>query len=1003
MSLTTKIRHIGPLAAVGATAALALSAALAPTASASDACFDLPEAGTQPGYGIAPGCFDGLASADASATVAYSQAGGAPYSIITNLDLNTRQRESPPAGPVAWPFEPAKDVLTDTPPGLIGNPTVLTQCSAEELGVMSGEIEGICPSASQVGVIEIHSEGSRELRPLFNIIAPRGSAARFGFNFLGVVVLLDARLRSGSDYGISVDSHNISQGLPFTGAKVTFWGVPADPSHDPERACPGKNRPVALGGIGPFCSAGVHPARFLRLPTSCPEAGTGELWSIHTDSWWNPGAFDPDGGPVLSDPNWKSATFTSHEPPGIGSEPNPQGWGPPLGTTGCETVPVKGTLNAQPTALEASTPTGLSVSVEVPNPGLENPSGIAASDIKAVKVTLPEGMSINPSQAEGLGVCSPGQYAQESLQAGPEEGCPSSSKIGTVIVHTPLLEEAVQGNVFIAKPFDNPFNSLLALYIVFKNEERGILIKQAGKVETDGSTGQITTTFNEIPQLPFSSFQFHFREGARAPLVTPQACGTYTTNAIFTPWSDPSHTIASQSSFQIVKGVGGGPCPSGGTPPFHPGLIAGSINPAAGHYSPFYVRLSRGDAEQEITHFSVKLPPGIIGKLAGVPFCPDAAIEAAKSKTGTEELEAPSCPAASEVGHTLAGGGVGSVLAYAPGKVYLAGSYHGSALSIAAITAAKVGPFDLGTVVVRQALKINPETAEVFVDATGSDPIPHIIDGITVHLRDIRVYIDKPEFVLNPTGCDPTSTASTVLGSGLNFASEADDQPVTVSSPFQAADCAALGFKPKLALNLIGATKRGGNPKLKAVLTARPGDANIGSAQVTLPHSEFLDNAHIKTVCTRVVFAEGAVPGEKCPADSVYGFAKAITPLLSEPLQGPVYLRSSSHQLPDLVAALHNGEVNIALDGHVEGVKGGIRNTFEAVPDAPVTKFTLEMQGGGKGLLENSTNLCAAPHRATADFTAHNGKVDDFRPLLQVKCGGKGKNHRKRHGHRAAR
>jgi hypothetical protein len=275
---------------------------------------------------------------------------------------------------------------------------------------------------------------------------------------------------------------------------------------------------------------------------------------------------------------------------------------------------------------------------------------------------------------------------------------------------------------------------------------------------------------------------------------------------------------------------------------------------------------------------------------------------------------------------------------------------------VVSITAAKVGPFDLGTVVVRFALKIDPETAEVSVDGATSDPIPHIIDGIPVHARNIRVYMDRPEFVLNPTSCDPTSTASTILGSGLDFASAADDQPVTVSSPFQAANCAALGFKPKLALSLLGATHRGGNPKFKAVLHARPGDANIGAAQVTLPHSEFLDNAHIKTICTRVVFAQGNVPGENCPADSVYGFAKAVTPILDEPLEGPVYLRSSSHQLPDLVAALHNKQVNIALDGHVEGVHGGIRNTFEAVPDAPVTKFTLEMQGGNKGLLVNSTN-----------------------------------------------
>ncbi len=347
------------------------------------------------------------------------------------------------------------------------------------------------------------------------------------------------------------------------------------------------------------------------------------------------------------------------------------------------------------------------------------------------------------------------------------------------------------------------------------------------------------------------------------------------------------------------------------------------------------------------------------------------------------------------------------MLAYAPGKLYLAGPYHGSNISLVSITAAKVGPFDLGTVVVRFALKINPETAEVFVDATGSDPLPHIVDGIPTHLRQIRIYMNRPEFVLNPTSCEPTSTASTVLGSGKDFASEADDQPITVTSPFQAADCAALPFKPKLKLSLRGKTNRGGTPAFRAELTQRPGEASVGRAQVTLPHSEFLANAHIRTICTRVQFNAGGGNGEQCPAGSVYGHARAITPILSEALQGPVYLRSSEHKLPDLVAALHGAEINVDLVGRIDSVNNGqIRNTFETVPDAPVSKFVLSMDGGNKGLLENSTNLCATPHHATAAFTGHNGKVENFKPLLGVKCGKKGKHGKhkggKRHGHRAA-
>ncbi len=402
------------------------------------------------------------------------------------------------------------------------------------------------------------------------------------------------------------------------------------------------------------------------------------------------------------------------------------------------------------------------------------------------------------------------------------------------------------------------------------------------------------------------------------------------------------------------------------------------------------MRLTRNDGEQEFTNFSIKLPPGVTGKLAGIPFCSDAAIAAAKARTGStggaEELASPSCPAASQVGRTLVGAGVGSLLTYVPGKVYMAGPYNGSPLSVVAITAAKVGPFDLGTVVVRQALRTNPETAEVFVDATGSDPIPHIIQGIQVHARDIRVYVDRPEFVLNPTSCEPTSTASTVLGSGLDFSSDADNVPVTVTSRFQAADCASLGFKPRLQLSLRGKTRRGGNPALRAVMRPRLGDANAARISVALPQSEFLDQSHIRTVCTRVQFRAGAGNGTACPQGAIYGRARAWTPLLDQPLEGPVFLRSSENPLPDLVLALH-GLIDVHAVGRIDSLNGGIRTTFDFVPDAPITKVVLNMGGGRKSLLENSTNICRGKHEATVKMKGHNGAVRNFGAPLKAKCG----------------
>jgi len=659
----------------------------------------------------------------------------------------------------------------------------------------------------------------------------------------------------------------------------------------------------------------------------------------------------------------------------------------PTGFTGCSKLSFNPSITAQPTTKAAQSPTGLDFSLDVHDEGLTSATGLANSDIRKAVVTLPEGFSTNPALAEGLNVCTESDLDRETFKSAPGAGCPDESKIGVVEVETPLLDENVKGSLFIAKPYENRAgNSLIGLYVVIKNPTLGIIVKQALKVENDPVTGQITTVAEDLPQLPFSHFKLHFREGTRSPLASPPLCGTYNASAVLTPWSGGA-PITTTSAFQIISGPAAGPCPSGTSQPFHPGLEAGTLNNAAGTYSPFYTHLTRNDGEQEITHFSIKLPPGVSGKLAGIPFCPDAAIAAAKARTGpyggAEEIAAPSCPAASEVGHSLVGAGVGPSLAYAPGKLYLAGPYKGSSLSLVSITAAKVGPFDLGTVVVRFALKINPETAEVSVDGATSDPIPHIIKGIPVHLRDIRAYVSRPDFVLNPTSCERTSTASTLLGSGTDFSTEADDQPITVTSPFQAADCASLGFAPKLALSLKGGTKRGDTPALRAVLTARKGDANIGAAQVTLPHSEFLEQAHIGTVCTRPQFKAGDTPGEKCPPASVYGYAKAITPLLDEPLQGPVYLRSSSHPLPDLVAALNSGKIDIALAGRIDSVQNGrIRNTFEAVPDAPVTRFTLELKGGKKGLLVNSTNLCKRTNRAIADFTGQNGKKHVFNPPL---------------------
>jgi hypothetical protein len=906
------------------------------------------------------------------------QAGRHPFQVTNTIQLN-----SGPLTPAADRDEtrveqPAlpRNLRFPLPAGLVGNAAAMAQCSMNDFASKDGPspLINTCPDESAIGATSITAIEPQTLGfvsapfPVFNLPPAPGEPARFGFKALGVRVIIDTAVDPDDHYRIIASVRNTTQIVQFLSSTLSLWGAPGDPRHDSARGwgCLDHFQELPLSCERP---GNLGDKAFLRVPVSCD----GPLdFDAEVEPWNTPiGSFID------------RASFQGEA------------------LHGCNQVPFDPKVAAAPTSKLAANPSGLDFRLEMPNSNLDNPEGIAEAQPKKVEVTLPEGITVNPSSGEGLVGCTPADLARETSNSESGAGCPNASRIGNVQVTTPLLKEEATGGLYLAAPHDNPFDSLLGLYLVARIPDRGIIIKLAGKVDPDPRTGQLTTTFDDLPQLPFTTFNLHFREGGRAPLVTPPTCGSYSAEARFVPWSAtnvnnpaPNEIVKRTASFEVNRGVDGGGCPPKSTPPFHPDLLAGTINNAAGSFSQFNVRLSRKDGEQEFTHFSIKLPPGITGKLAGVPYCPEAAIAQARSRTGIhggqEELDHPSCPVASEIGRTLVGAGVGSILTYVPGKIYLAGPYNGAPLSMVAITSGVVGPFDVGTVVIRQAFRIDPETAEVFIDATSSDAIPHIIQGIPVHARDIRAYVDRPEFTLNPTSCTRTSTASTVLGSGLDFASPVDDNPVTVTSPFQAADCAALSFGPKLGLRLLGGTKRGAHPRFKATLKMRGfGEAAIKRAQVTLPHSEFLENAHIKTICTRVQFKAGAGNGTQCPAGSVYGYAKATTPILSDPLTGPVFLRSSEHQLPDLVAALHSPTgIDFDLVGRIDSVKGGgIRNTFEAAPDAPVSTFTLTMQGGKKGLLVNSTDLCKGTHRADVSFDGHNGKQKDFRPALIAKCG----------------
>jgi hypothetical protein len=888
-------------------------------------------------------------------------AGKHPFQFTTTLQFNAGQYQpgrNRTLSSVEQPAQP-RNLRFTLPVGFVGNTRSVPQCSLSDFYDTSQILINRCPDETAVGVAAttiVSKESTigfaRLGVPLFNLEPEAGEPARLGLTAGGATVVIDTEVDPDNEYRIIGIVRNATQLVQILSSTVTIWGTPGDPAHNGQRGwlC-GYHFQEHAPCENP---SGASEDAFLRLPVNCVNPGTTR---VEAEPWNAPfGTIVP------------SAEFSA----------------PKL--VGCAGVPFEPSIDATPTSKQAGAPSGLDVELTMPNDGLLGKDEIAEGQAKKVEVTLPQGVTINPSQAEGLGACSPSQFKAETASSPAGAGCPEAAKVGSVKVKTPILEEEANGSVYVATPFDNPFGSLVALYIVAKIPERGIVIKQAGKVELNPQTGQIVSTFDNLPQVPFETFKLQFNEGNRAPLVMPQQCGTYDMVTKFTPWSaedpnnpTPAEVVTKTSPFTIDQG-----CPSG-PPPFNPSFVAGTTSNSAGKYSPFNIRLTRQDNEQEFSRFSIKLPKGVIGKLAGIPFCSDAAIAAARARTGPssgqEEINAPSCPAASQIGRTLVGAGVGPDLTYVPGKVYLAGPYEGAKLSIAAITPVKTGPFDLGNVVIRQALRVDPNTAEVTSDGSSSDPIPHILRGIVVHARDIRVYVDREQFVLNPTNCARLTASATVQSIA--------GQSANVSSPFQAADCASLGLKPKLSIQLMGGTKRTDTPRLKAVLTARKGDANIGRAQVTLPKSEFLEQAHIRTVCTRVQFNAGGGNGEQCPKGSVYGKAKATSPLLDETLSGPVYLRSSEHELPDLVAALHSPKVDINLDGRIDSVGGGIRTTFEGVPDAPVTKFTLEMQGGKKGLIVNSTNICKGKHHATAKLTGQNGRLYEFNPVVKAKCGGK--------------
>lgn len=884
-----------------------------------------------------------------------SQAGSHPYEMTTSFEANTKTEEGE-----LVPTAPIKDVLVAQMEGFAGSPTAVPPCTALDFLTRDPDKDvnlPECPDSAAVGKVTIVVQppiGEKppevDQSPVYLLEAAPGNAAKLGFWVKGVPITVDVQVSEDPPYNIIAASRNISQIIDFFGARFTLWGNPAAEAHDEERGF------CYLGGKS--CPAGVAEFPFLTLPRAC-EGPLETTWEI--DPWPKPG-------------QWVKGKVLTHDAAG-----NPQGM------SGCGALEFGPAVSARPSTDRASSPSGLSFSLDVTDEGLANPDGQAQSDIRDVLVALPEGMTLNPSIAEGLKACSPADLERETAGSQAGEGCPEASKVGAVEVQTPILpDKTLHGSLYVATPFDNPFGSLIALYVVIKDKGLGVLVTQAIEVVPHPQTGQILSITEDMPQFPLGHVEIRLRVGGRSPLISPPACGEFETLAELTPWADPAATYEASSSFEITHGANGAPCPPG-APPFNPGFAAGSLNSSAGAFSAFFMQLTRRDGDQDLTRFDATLPRGVLAKLAGVTQCPDADIAAARTKSGKQEQSSPSCPLSSRIGSVQGGAGVGSQLTYVPGSLHLAGPTGGAPLSVVAIVPAVAGPFDVGNVVVRVALRINPRTGVASVDSSASDALPHILAGIPLAVRDVQVLTDRPSFTINPTGCLPSATQALVWGGGADPFSAADDAPLSLIAPFQASNCGSLPFKPKLALTLKGGTKRGAHPALNSNLKPRPGDANLDDLTLRLPRSAFLDQAHIGTVCTRVQYNAKA-----CPPASVYGQATASSPLLDQPLSGPVYLRSSDHKLPDLVFALH-GLVDIEAIARIDSKKGGIRASVEDIPDAPVKEALVAMPAGKKGLIVNSTNLCAKKQHAQLRMSGHNGAIREAKPLVRAANCGKGK------------
>ncbi len=881
-----------------------------------------------------------------------TEAGGHP-DVLTSLEIANRvttEGEHPPCE-----CHDPKDIEVHAPAGVIANPHVLSECTATQLA------EYNCSADAQAGYVALNTQQLGWLiLPLYRTVPQVGQASLFVFSIFGTAQYLSVNGRTGGDYGLDFRFQGLNHYSSPTSTYTMFWGVPGAHKNDLLRFSP--------GGVGMKCNSNPLSELFEeKVPVDCLYFVGGIFGESIEAKKAVPSSLPI--APFTQNPTTCVGALTSEVEVTFYDHLTASETSPWPATSGCDKLSFSPSLAAGPTTREADSASGLAVDLVVPQ--FQDPSTPSPSEIRASSVELPVGFSLNPSAADGKSTCTDGQ-ANFGNELAAE--CPEYSKIGTTELQSSALPGPIFGYIYLGVPAPGDRWRVILTASGFATN-----VKLLGSARVNESTGQVVTSFENLPQTPFQEFNLHFFGSERGLFATPTQCGTYPVHSHFQPWAAELPDQTSTQFFTIDSGPAGSGCPNGPRP-FSPSFEAGVEDNTAGVHSPFAVQIRRNDGDQNLAAVEVRTPPGFLASIRGIPYCPEAAIATLGSPgySGQAEQASPACPAASQVGTVIAGAGAGSHPVYVGGRAYLAGPYKGAPLSLVVSIPALSGPYDLGVVAVRVALHIDPETAQI---TAVSDPLPQIQEGVPLRTRYISVALDRNGFALNPTNCDPFAVAVTIGGD-----EGASAFPYT---HFQAANCTDLPFHPKLAMRLAGGTRRAKNPALQVVLRSRPGEANIDRIAVILPHSAFLDNAHVQSPCRAAQFA-----AEECPTGSLIGHATAESPLIDKPLAGPVLIRTSVHRLPDLVIALR-GQVHIDLIAQVDSVRGRLRASFKALPDVAVSRFRLTLAGGRRGLLENSEAICRGPHRARVKLVGQNGRVRKMRVPVNADCR-RGRAHRGR-------